>query len=152
MLIFNNSFTVYYNFVSFDWNNLTRILIHEVSIQDLSTRAASLRPTSFFTAVFETLISSARSKIWEYFIVLITDSSEKGGYGSFSYGHKAYITLLMSVANSIHEPLKGMIWRNRVLVPFGWMLWPKKTPGERWSWDTTTRSAPLITNVAFSVM
>ena len=31
------------------------------------------------------------------------------------------------------------------------MLCPKNTPGERCSCDTTTRSAPLMTNVPFSV-
>ena len=28
----------------------------------------------------------------------------------------------------------------------------KKTPGERWSWDTTTRSVPLMMKVPFSVI
>ena len=28
----------------------------------------------------------------------------------------------------------------------------KKTPAERWSWETTTRSVPLMMNVPFSVI
>ncbi len=43
----------------------------------------------------------------------------------------AYITLLMSVANSIQEPLKGITLAEYNFVPFAWKDCPKKTPGER---------------------
>ena len=43
----------------------------------------------------------------------------------------AYMTLLMSVANSIHEPLNGMIRAEYNLVPLACTLCPKNTPGER---------------------
>ena len=36
--------------------------------------------------------------------------------------------------------------------PLGCTMSSKNTPGERWSCDTMTRSAPLITKVPFSVM
>ena len=36
-------------------------------------------------------------------------SAVNESFSAVSYTHLAYITLLMSVANSIHEPLKGMI-------------------------------------------
>ncbi len=32
-------------------------------------------------------------------------------------------------------------------LPFGWVISSKNTPGERWSWLTITRSAPLMMNV-----
>ena len=34
----------------------------------------------------------------------------------------AYITLLMSVANSIQAPLKGITRAEYILVPLGWVL------------------------------
>ena len=58
----------------------------------------------------------------------------------------------MSVANSIHEPLNGMIRALYNFVPFACRLWPKNTPGERCNWFTITRSAPLITNDPAGVM
>src|ERR1700712_756278 len=64
----------------------------------------------------------------------------------------AYITLLTSVANSIHEPLKGITRAEYNFVPLVWRLWPKNTPGERCNCDTITRSAPLITKVPLGVM
>jgi hypothetical protein len=36
----------------------------------------------------------------------------------------------MSVANSIHEPLKGITLAEYNFVPFAWNDWPKKTPGD----------------------
>ena len=64
----------------------------------------------------------------------------------------AYITLLMSVANSIHDPLNGMIRAEYSLVPLACILWSKKTPGDLWSWDTMIRSEPLITKVPAGVI
>ena len=32
------------------------------------------------------------------------------------------------------------------------LSWSKKTPGERWSWETMTRSVPLTMNVPFGVI
>ena len=50
----------------------------------------------------------------------------------------AYITLLISVVNSIQDPLKGMILAEKSCVPLACRLVPKNTPGERCSCDTTT--------------
>jgi hypothetical protein len=61
----------------------------------------------------------------------------------------AYITPLMSVANSIQDPLNGMTRALYNLVPLACRLWPKNTPGERCNWLTTTRSAPFTTNEPF---
>src|SRR6478735_10409791 len=64
----------------------------------------------------------------------------------------AYITEFTSVANSIHEPLNGMIRAEYNFVPFVCLLIAKNTPGERCNCDTITRSAPLITKEPFSVI
>ncbi len=45
----------------------------------------------------------------------------------------AYITLLISVENSTHDPRNGMMRAEYIMVPFGWTDSEKKTPGERWS-------------------
>ncbi len=58
----------------------------------------------------------------------------------------------MSIVNSTHEPRKGMIRAENSRCPFGWMSSSNTTPGERCSWLTTTRSAPLMTNVPSGVM
>ena len=39
--------------------------------------------------------------------------------------------------------------RDECVLP---LSWSKKTPGQRWSWQTTTRSVPLMMNVPFSVI
>ena len=58
----------------------------------------------------------------------------------------------LSVSNSIQAPRLGMI----VALNVGRLLvsasCKKYTPGERTSWLTITRSAPLIMNVPLSVM
>ena len=124
------------------------------SIQLFSTRAANFLPMYFFKLVFVALTSSAKLKISR-----ISLSSSKpmarnkvvtGNF--FLRSIYAYMTLLMSVANSIHEPLNGMIRAEYSCVPFAWILEPKKTPGERCNWETTTRSAPLIIKVPLSVI
>ena len=58
----------------------------------------------------------------------------------------------MSIVNSTHEPRNGMIRAENSRWPFGWVSSSNTTPGDRWSWLTTTRSAPLITNVPSGVM
>ena len=62
------------------------------------------------------------------------------------------MTLLISVENSIQEPLKGMIRAEYNVVPLVWTLEPKNTPGERCNCDTTTRSAPFMTKVPCGVI
>ena len=64
----------------------------------------------------------------------------------------AYMTAFTSVANSIQEPLNGMIRAEYNFVPFVCLLMAKNTPGERCNCDTITRSAPLITKEPFSVI
>ena len=58
----------------------------------------------------------------------------------------------MSIVNSTHEPRNGMIRAENSRWPLGWVSSSNTTPGERWSWLTTTRSAPLMTNVPSGVM
>ena len=58
----------------------------------------------------------------------------------------------MSVANSIHDPLKGITRAEYNFVPFAWKDWPKNTPGDLCNWETTTLSAPLIQNVPLGVI
>ena len=120
----------------------------------LSTRAASLRPITFLSPVFETLISSARSKISRMSLSrsypIARKSVVTGNF--FLRSIYAYITLFISVANSIQEPLKGITRAEYSLVPLAWNDCPKNTPGERCNCDTTIRSAPLITNVPLGVI
>ena len=58
----------------------------------------------------------------------------------------------MSVANSIQDPLKGMMRAEYSLDPLACMLWSKNTPGDRWSWETMMRSDPLMMKVPAGVM
>ncbi len=53
----------------------------------------------------------------------------------------------MSIVNSTHEPRNGMIRALNSLEPFGWIVSSNTTPGERWSCETITRSAPLTMKV-----
>ena len=119
-----------------------------------NTRAANLRPTSFFKLAFVTLTSSAKLKISRISLSLSKPIALKrvvtGNF--FLRSMYAYITLLMSVANSIQDPLKGIIRAEYNFVPLACTLCPKNTPGERCNCDTTTRSAPLITKVPRSVI
>ena len=89
------------------------------SNQVLSTRAANLRPKTFFRPVLETLTSSARSKISKISLSRSKPIARKSVVtGNFFFRSiYAYITLLMSVANSIHEPLNGMTRAEYNLVP-----------------------------------
>ena len=97
------------------------------------TRAANFLPNIFLSPVLETLISSARSNISR---ISRSDSKpmalKRVVTGSFFLRSMyAYITLLISVANSIQEPLKGITRAEYNLVPLAWKDWPKNTPGER---------------------
>src|SRR5690606_27763263 len=123
-------------------------------IHDFRTRAASLRPATFFRFVLFTFTSSARSKISRISLSLskpMARSSVVTG-NFFLRSIYAYITLLMSVANSIQDPLKGIIRAEYNFVPFAWRDCPKKTPGDICNCDTITHSAPLITYDPFGVM
>ncbi len=62
------------------------------------------------------------------------------------------MTSWMSTVNSTHDPRNGMIRAEMSRCPLGCVLSSKTTPGERWSWETMTRSAPLITKVPRFVM
>ncbi len=85
-----------------------------------NTRAASFRPKYFLSPVFETLTSSARSNISKISLSRSKPIARKSVVtGSFFLRSMyAYITLLISVANSIHEPLKGITRAEYNLVPF----------------------------------
>jgi hypothetical protein len=45
-----------------------------------------------------------------------------------------------------------MMRAEKSCLPFGCVSSSKNTPGERWSWDTMTRSAPLMMKVPLSVI
>ncbi len=124
------------------------------SCQVFSTRAANLRPRTFFRPALDTLTSSERSKISKISLSrskpMARNKVVTGNF--FLRSMYAYITPLISVANSIQEPLNGITRAEYSLVPLVWKDCPKKTPGERCNWETTTRSAPLITNVPLGVM
>ena len=62
------------------------------------------------------------------------------------------MTLLISVANSIQDPLNGITLAEYNLVPFAWKDCPKNTPGDLCNCDTTTLSAPLMQKVPLGVM
>ena len=53
--------------------------------------------------------------------------------------------------NSTHEPRNGMMRAEIRRWPFGCVDSSNTTPGDRWSWLTMTRSAPLMTNVPSGV-
>ena len=105
------------------------------SVHVFNTRAASLRPMIFFRFVLLTFTSSARLKISRMSLSFSKPTALNNVVtGSFFLRSMyAYITLLISVANSIQDPLNGMIRAEYNFVPFAWMLCPKNTPGERWS-------------------
>ena len=92
------------------------------SCHTFNTRAAKRRPMYFFNPVFDTLTSSARSKISKISLSLSKPiARNKVVTGNFFLRSMyAYITLLISVANSIQEPLKGIIRAEYNFVPFAW--------------------------------
>ena len=103
------------------------------SVQVLRTRAASFLPTIFLRFCLLTLISSARLKISRMSLSFSKPTARSnvvtGNF--FLRSMYAYMTLLISVANSIHEPLNGIIRAEYSFVPLACMLCPKNTPGER---------------------
>ena len=120
----------------------------------LRIRAANLRPTARLRLVLETLISSANPKHSNIVLSLSKPMARnKVVTGNFFLRSMyAYITLLISVANSIQEPRKGIIRAEYSLVPLACTLCPKNTPGERCNCETITRSAPFMTNVPLAVI
>ena len=73
--------------------------------------------------------------------------------GSFRFRAMwTYMMSFTSIENSTQEPRYGMILEVNSFLPFGWIISSKNTPGERWSWLTITRSAPLMINVPLSVI
>ena len=92
------------------------------SIQVFKTLAASLRPIERFKEALLTFTSSARSKISKMSLSLSKPIERNnvvtGNF--FLRSMYAYMTWLMSVANSIHDPLNGMIRAEYNLVPFAW--------------------------------
>ena len=67
----------------------------------------------------------------------------------FLRSRRTQMRFFASCSNSTQAPRYGMILAmKKPLVS----AWRKNTPGERWSWLTTTRSMPLKMKVPFSVM
>ena len=83
------------------------------------TLAASFLPKIFFKPTFVTFISSAKSKISRISLSLSYPIAlNKVVTGNFFFlSIYAYITLFMSVANSIHDPLNGITRAEYNLVP-----------------------------------
>ena len=83
------------------------------------TLAASFLPITFFIPALVTLNSSAKSKISKISLSLSYPIALKRVVtGSFFFlSIYAYITLLISVANSIQEPLNGITLAEYNLVP-----------------------------------
>jgi hypothetical protein len=67
---------------------------------------------------------------------------------------RTYRMSFVSNSKSIQLPWFGMIRAVKISFapPVLLRLESKKMPGLRWSWDTTTRSVPLMMNVPFSVI
>ena len=103
------------------------------SFQLFKTLAASLLPTAAFIFFLLTFNSSAKSNIRRISLSAsypIARSNVVTG-NFFLRSIYAYITLLISVANSIQEPLNGIIRAEYNIVPFACIPCPKNTPGER---------------------
>ena len=59
----------------------------------------------------------------------------------------------LSISNSSQAPRLGMILATKMSLSEVLSSWRSKyTPGERTSWDTTTRSVPLTMKVPLSVI
>ena len=94
------------------------------STHDFKTLAASFLPTTFLRLAFVAFTSSARSNISKISLSLSYPMALNNVVtGSFFFlSMYAYITLLMSVANSIHEPLNGITLAEYNFVPFACLL------------------------------
>ena len=92
------------------------------SRQDLSTRAANLRSSTRFKPALDTFTSSAKPKISKMSLSRSNPIARNNVVtGNFFFRSMyAYITLLMSVANSIQLPLNGMIRAEYNFVPLAW--------------------------------
>ncbi len=55
-------------------------------------------------------------------------------------------TSFLVTFSSIQQPRSGMIRQEWSFLSAEWTSIEKSTPGERWSWLTITRSAPLTMN------
>ena len=102
------------------------------STQDFNTLEANFLPITLFNPLFVTLTSSARSKICKISLSLSYPIAlNKVVTGTFFFlSIYAYITSLISVLNSIHDPLKGITLAEYNFVPFEWKLCPKNKPGD----------------------
>ena len=92
------------------------------SVHFLKTLAASFLPIAAVRDCLSVVISSARSNKLR---ISLSESKpmarNKVVTGNFFFlSIYAYITELISVANSIQAPLKGMTLAENILVPFGW--------------------------------
>ena len=89
------------------------------SNQEFNTLAANFLPIHFLRPDFETLTSSAKSNISSISLSLSKPIALKRVVtGNFFFlSIYAYITLLMSVANSIHDPLNGITLAEYNFVP-----------------------------------
>ena len=61
---------------------------------------------------------------------------------------RTYSTCFLSNSNSIHEPRYGTTLASSEVG----VSRVNETPGERWSWETMTRSVPLMMKVPVSVI
>jgi len=132
---------------TFNGNNFTCIFIHQKSsIQARTTRAASLENRQPFSGRHGWPLFPGQVRRSQGYPLSVSKIRWHGANvvtGQFLFPSiYAYITLLMSVVNSIQEPLKGMILANTT-VTVAWKLVLKKThPGEAVQlWNDNTFSA-----------
>ena len=143
---------------SFVINGAERVIVNQLhrspGVFFGQSRHANGRPNTRFKPAFVTLTSSAKLKMprmsRSVSYPMLRNNVVTGSF--FFRSMYAYITPLMSVANSIQDPLNGIIRAECNLVPLACRLWPKNTPGERCNWLTITRSAPFTTNEPWGVM
>jgi len=98
------------NFITLDGNHLSGILIHKIFSPTAEHSSSEFSTDGIFKIFtgYGHLISKAKY-IEDGFVGIISDCTQKRSNGEFFFlSIYAYMTLLMSVANSIQAPLKGI--------------------------------------------
>lgn len=111
MLFLEHRFSVNDHVVTFDRNHLARILVHEILDPGRKNPGGQLAADGLLQSGFGHFhFVREIENLEDLLIGFETDGTQQGRNGQlFLRSMYAYITLLMSVANSIHDPLNGMI-------------------------------------------
>ena len=112
MLFLEHRFSVNDHVVTFDRNHLARILVHEILDPGRKNPGGQLAADGLLQSGFGHFhFVREIENLEDLLIGFETDGTQSrvvtGNF--FLRSMYAYITLLMSVANSIHDPLNGMI-------------------------------------------